>query len=74
MFVYIQPLVLLIKMECYIHVHSSKEVGSQDFSFITAIRDSFTTENEKKFRFLLTPFLAGSSEQRESKVSKIKIF
>lgn len=40
--------------------------------FITAIRDSFMTDNESKFS--LTTFLTGSSEQREFKLSKIKIF
>ena len=73
-FVYVQPLVSP-DQDGMSHLCEFKQ-GSQDlrFFFITAIRDSFTTKNERKFSFSLTTFLTGSSDQRESKVSKFKIF
>ena len=72
--VYVQPLVSP-DQDRMSHLCEFKQ-GSQGlrFFFITAIRDSFMTENEGKFRFSLTTVLTGSSEQRESKVSKFKIF
>lgn len=73
-FTYVQLLVAS-DQDGMLHSYEFKqERKDPGFSFILAIRDSFITKNESKFRFSLTTLLTGSSEQRESKLSKIKIF